>query len=279
MTTPKKVYHNYRFDELIAFSEHNPHRNRTLSPIEISVSHRAKANDTLLDGLGLKGYTAMDVQPTGILSILLCMDDPMAYSLSSPASRTQQVMDLCTHLQEKTDELRNGPLMRKRKRIYELLGAVYNESTLLEEKDYLDLFHAMEYLMGAHFIMMKSTVQEKTETDHQTSSLAGELFFSSSPLLWKRDRPVWAVDLRCHWMAVPTHTSIPLASYASEWLPMVEEKGWMIHWPEVEGTKTELVEQASAYPDWKETDKKLTKEVLAQRLGKRQTLQWFKGVA
>jgi hypothetical protein len=57
----------------------------------------------------------------------------------------------------------------------------------------------------------------------------------------------------------------------------VEEKGWLIHWPEVEGTKTELVEQASAYPEWKETDKKLTKEVLAQRLGKRHTLQWFKG--
>jgi hypothetical protein len=45
----------------------------------------------------------------------------------------------------------------------------------------------------------------------------------------------------------------------------------------MDGTKTELVEQLSALPTWQITDKKLTKEVLAIRLGRAKTIQLFTG--
>ena len=53
------------------------------------------------------------------------------------------------------------------------------------------------------------------------------------------------------------------------------EQGWKIQWPEAEGTKTELVEQLVALGSWQESDKKMTKDILAGRLGKEKTLDLF----
>ena len=55
----------------------------------------------------------------------------------------------------------------------------------------------------------------------------------------------------------------------------MEQHGWFIQWPEVDAPKTELVEQLSTLPTWKETDRKLTKDILSVRLGKAQSLQLF----
>jgi hypothetical protein len=279
MTSKPKVYQNYRFDELIAFAQQNPHRCRRLTSLEITRTEgiksgsREQKKDTM-EGFGLHGYTLYDLQPTGLLSMMACMEDPHAYAFSTPAIRAQQAIEWCTRLQQRTDELRNGPLSRKRKRVYELLGAVYNESTQLEEKDYTDLFQAMEALQESHFILMNRAVQESMESDAKDQ--VNRLSFSSSPLTWKRDRPIWIVDSRCRWMAVPTDTAEPLGSVLESWLPQMAEKGWSIQWPEVEGTKAEVVEQLITRGTWQEVDKKLTKDILAIRLGKEKTLERFR---
>lgn len=278
MTSKPKVYQNYRFDELIAFAQQNPHRCRRLTSLEITregVGAGTKTQkENTLDGFGLRGYTVYDLQPMGLLSMIACMEDPHTYALSTPAIRAQQAIEWCTQLQQRTDDLKNGPLARKRKRVYELLGAIYNQSTMLEEKDYADLFQAVEALQEAHFVRMNRAVQESMESDAKDQD--NRITFSSSPLTWKRDRPIWIVDSRCRWMAVPTDTAEPLGSALFSWLPAMAEKGWMIQWPEVEGTKTEVVEQLVALARWQETDKKLTKDVLATRLGKEKTLDRFR---
>jgi hypothetical protein len=313
MTSKPKTYQNYRFDELIAFAQQNPHRARRLTPIEILEQDRhdrtggerdgtgvagtgvagtggtgvagtggtgvagtgiGKKGKEVKDTFGLKGYTVFDLQPTGLISMMVCMEDPHAYALSTPAIRAQQTIEHCTLLQQRTDELRNGPLARKRKRIYELLGAIYNESARLEEADYADLFRAMEVFQDAHMVWMNRAVQEAIESDAKTQE--NTIGFSSSPLLWKRDRPVWLVDARGRWMAVPTDTTRPLSSELADWLPQMAEQGWRIEWPEVEGSKTELVEQFIALGTWQESDKKCTKDVLAARLGKEKSLDLFR---
>jgi hypothetical protein len=223
---------------------------------------------------GLKGYTIYDLQPTGLISMMVCMNDPHAYALSTPAIRSQQVIEHCTRLQERTDELRTGPLARKRKRVYELLGAIFNESTQLDDADYVDLFRAMEVFQDAHFVLMNRAVQQTMELDAKTQE--NTIGFSSSPLLWKRDRPVWLVDARGRWLAIPTDTVSPLATDLAKWLPQMAEQGWTIQWPEAEGTKTELVEQLVALGAWQESDKKITKDILAGRLGKEKTLDLFR---
>lgn len=278
MASKPKVYQNYRFDELIAFTQQNPHRGRRLTSLEITQKgadgRKEPGKENTMEGFGLHGYTLYDLQPTGLLSMIACMEDPHAYALSTPAIRAQQAIEWCTRLQQRTDELKNGPLSRKRKRVYELLGAIYNESTILEEKDYTDLFQAMEALQGAHFVLMNRAVQESMESDAKDQ--VNRITFSSSPLTWKQERPIWIVDSRCRWMAVPTDTADSLGVALATWLPQMVEKGWTIQWPEVDGTKTELVEQLTALPSWQEADKKLTKDILATRLGKEKTLERFR---
>ena len=277
MTSKSKTYQNYRFDELIAFAQQNPHRTRQLTPLEVleqECGRKKTEKDTSLSGFGLQGYTVFDLQPTGLISMMVCMDDPHAYALSTPAIRSQQTIEHCTLLQQRTDELRNGPLMRKRKRIYELLGAIYNESIQLDEGDYIDLFRAMEVFQDAHFVLITRAVQgtmESDSKDHQNT-----IGFSSSPLLWKRDRPVWLVDAHGRWIAVPTDTGRPLAAELADWLPHMAEKGWLIQWPDTEGSKTEIVEQLIALGAWQESDKKLIKDTLSARLGKEKTMDLFR---
>jgi hypothetical protein len=70
-----------------------------------------------------------------------------------------------------------------------------------------------------------------------------------------------------------------MAEGLSQWLREVEEKGWRVEWPEVEGTKTEIIEQLQERGVWDEGDKKRTKDVLAVRLGREKILQFFSGSA
>lgn len=277
MTTPVKQYQNVSYRELIQFSQQNPNRNRVLAPIEIHVPLHKE--DPSLQSLGLNGYTSLNLNPTGLLSVLLCVLDPVYYMESNKNGRQQDISELVTKLQQDTDNLKHTSLMRKRKKIYELLGTCFNGGQL-QDKDYLDLYHGFEAMRSIQFIMLKEAVQDKTE-DHDGSTqvdngFKGEIFFSSNPSLWKAEDPVWVVDYKGHWVAIPMDVSAkPIKTYLEEWLVNMEEQGWIIQWPEVDGTKTELVAILSQLSAWKETDKKLSKDTLSMRLGKYNTLQLF----
>ena len=178
MTTPVKKYQNVSYKELLAFSEHNPNRARTL----ISLAQAPLKVDTSLDKLGLKGYTAASVSPSGILSILACINDPNYYALAPKHARTQMLIDLSTRLQQQTDKLAQSSLVRKRKKIHDLIGAAYN-GAFFEDKEYMELFNAIGFMTNLQFILMKEAVQDKIE-DHDVeynSSLKGEILFSSPP--------------------------------------------------------------------------------------------------
>jgi len=275
MTTPVKQYQNVSFKELVSYSENNPNRTRTLDSIEIlSVK---PSQETSLDKLGLKGYTAFNLNPTGVMSLFACIQDPSTYSLSNKGARTQIIIDLTTKLQEQTDELKNTALARKRKKIYELIGSSYNGSAF-EDKDYQDLFAGLAHLKNIHFVLMKSAVQENIEEGEKqyTSSLKGEIVFSSDPSTWKQENTIWVADFRSRWIAIPSEQNAQdLHKIIGTWLSTIEQTGWIIQWPEVEGTKTEIVEKLSTLPTWQPNDKKLTKDVLAARLGRANCIKTF----
>jgi hypothetical protein len=275
MTTPIKQYQNVSFKELIAYSENNPNRDRALDSIEIIPVKPAQ--ETSLDKLGLKGYKAFTLNPTGILSLVACINDPNNYAFSPKNVRTQLIIELATKLQEKTDELKNTALSRKRKKIHDLIGATYN-GTVLEDKDYMDLYSGISFLTNTNFVLMKSAAQETVEEGEKQydSSLKGEVVFSSDPTNWKSDQPVWIADYRARWVAVPTENNAPnIHKILAVWLATVEQTGWIVQWPEVNATKAELVEQLSVLPTWQITDKKLTKDVLAVRLGRANCIKVF----
>jgi hypothetical protein len=277
MTTPVRQYQNVSFKELMNYSENNPNRTRTLDSIEIQAQAEAATQETSMDKLGLKGYTALTLNPTGVVSLFTCIQDPATYSLSAKGARAQLIIDTTTKLQEQTDELKNGPLSRKRRKIHDLIGASYNGSTF-EDKDYLELFTGISYLRNCHFVLMKSAVQEDIEEGEKQydSSLKGEIVFSSDPSTWKHDNPVWIADYRARWVAIPSEQGAQdLHKLLAIWLSTVEQTGWVVQWPEVEGTKTEIVEKLSTMPIWQSTDKKLSKELLSARLGRANCIQIF----
>ena len=275
MTTPIKQYQNVSFQELIQYSHTNPNRDRTLESIEVIPSKPPQ--ETSLDNMGLKQYQAYHLNPTGILSLFTCISDPDYYSLSTPTARNVIISNLATSLQEKTENLRNTSVSRKRKRIHDLIGAVYNGS-ILEDKDYLDLFSGICVMNETQFILMKSSVQENIEEGEKRydSSLKGEIVFSSNPHLWKKDQPIWIADYRCRWVAIPSNKHIEsIHSILSTWITQMEQTGWIVQWPEIEATKKELVEQLSLLPSWQPSDKSLKKETLSFRLGKIKTMTVF----
>ena len=273
MTTPVKKYQNVSYKELVAFSEHNPNRSRTL----VSLAQVPLKVDTSLDKLGLKGYTAASISPSGILSILACIADPNYYAIAPKHARTQLLIELSTSLQEQTDNLTQSALVRKRKKIHDLIGAAYN-GAFFEDKEYMELFHAIGMMRNLQFILMKEAVQDKIE-DHDlqyNSTIKGEIIFSSPPNTWKRSIPTWVVDYRAQWVAVPSENhAVTMNQWLSTWLSTVEQKGWTIQWPAVDGTKTELLDKLIVHPEWKETDRKMLKETLASRLGRLQTMALF----
>ena len=193
MTTPAKQYQNVSFQELVSFSQNNPNRNRVLDSIEI-VSTKP-SQETPLDKLGLRGYTAINLYPSGVVSLFACISDPSTYSLSPKGIRTQLIIDLTTKLQEQTDELKNTALARKRKKIHDLIGASYNGAKF-EDKDYIDLFSGLSLMRNIHFVLMKSAVQEDIEEGQKQydSALKGEIVFSSDPSTWKQENPIWVAD-------------------------------------------------------------------------------------
>ena len=279
MTTPVKQYQNVSYAELLSYAEHNPTRNRTLDSIEI-ISVKP-TQETPLDKLGLKGYSAHNLTPTGILSLLACITDPSYYSLATTAIKTQKIIDICTKLQEKTDDLKNTALARKRKKIHDLIGAVYN-GTHLDDKENMDLITGIAFLSDLQFVLFKSTAQEEIEdgskpvTTAAESTLKGEVLFSSDPATWKRDLPIWVADYRAHWVAIPMEDSAEsLHTIIGTWLGEVEQNGWVVQWPEVDGTKTELIEVLSSMPGWDAANKSLRKETLAARLGKINAMKNF----
>ena len=275
MTTPIKQYQNVSFKELIAYSENNPNRNRTLDSIEIQSAKSSQ--ETSLDKLGLKGYTAFNLNPSGIVSLYACISDPSSYSLSAKGARLQQIIEYTTKLQEQTDELKNTSLSRKRKKIHDLIGASYNGTTF-EDKDYIELFTGISLMRNINFVLMKSAVQENIEEGKKQydSSLKGEIVFSSDPSNWKQEDPVWMADYRARWVAIPSEQHAQdLHKILANWLSTIEQTGWVIQWPEAEGTKVEILEQLSQLPTWQQTDKKLTKDVLGARLGRANCIKVF----
>ena len=275
MTTPDKQYQNVSFKELISYSENNPNRNRILDSIEIQSAKPSQ--ETSLDKLGLKGYTAFNLNPSGIVSLYACISDPSSYSLSVKGARLQQIIEYTTKLQEQTEELKNTSLSRKRKKIHDLIGASYN-GTKFEDKDYIELFTGISLMRNIHFVLMKSAVQENIEEGEKQydSSLKGEVIFSSDPSNWKQENPVWVADYRARWVAIPSEQHAQdLHKILANWLSTIEQTGWIIQWPEFDGTKIEIIEQLSLLPTWQQTDKKLTKDVLGARLGRANCIKVF----
>lgn len=84
---------------------------------------------------------------------------------------------------------------------------------------------------------------------------------------WSETIDTFCVDSDCRFLWTSSNPHIQLAA----WISKRETNGWIIDWPEAEGTMEELKEQASKCPEG--FTGKIKKEILQKKIGKSQSYQ------
>jgi hypothetical protein len=264
-----KVYQNVSIQQLTDWSATNPYRNHSLAPIKIQTGGVVQEQGTSLASIGLPDYTAIPVQ--GMLHVFEWMRNPL-FSDASVSVRASFVRTLATTFQTEVDTLLAGsPYARKRRRIYDGVGALLHGTPLLKDDERLDIVGALAHLSGLQLLLVKQPTTEgqvaaATETTEPSDPVPPTLLFSSPPTTWSASVPTWVIDWHGRWVGITDELN-PLQPLLS-WALHLDPNQWHVQWPTVEGTKEDIVKELSTTSTWKATDSKLKKDVLALRLGR-----------
>jgi hypothetical protein len=191
--------------------------------------------------------------------------------------------ELATTLQVETDRLSGTKLARKRRRIYDGIGALCNGAPMKDD-DALDLFCGLAFLCNLQlvFVHLADSVESAGAGAGAGAGAATDLHkltFSSDPRTWSTETPTWIVEAHGRWIAQPPEESNVLRRI-SAWLSDLDEnKKWVIEWPEAEGTKAELIDALMDNPTWQPAHAKLLKEALAKKLGRWKSIQHLAALA
>lgn len=276
---------NVSIAQLLEWSQTNSYKHHTLVPIRTEIP--VEGPDTTgspLERLKLPTYSAIPLQPSGMLSAIAFVRDPL-FSEATPNMRAGMLRELATKLQMETDSLAGGRWARKRKRIYDGIGALANGAPMKDEDAY-ELFCGLAAVCDFQFVFVRfaDSVDEKGIGARGGGAGAGagagaaaaagaegdgSITFSSDPCTWSLDKPTWIVDVHGRWIALPPEAEGPVVRRLSAWLSDLEEtRKWTVAWPEAEGTKTEIVAALQESPAWQSAHSKLLKDELARRLGR-----------
>ena len=272
---------NVSISQLLDWSRSNSYKHHTLAPIrtEAPKADLVRDSGSPLDRIGLSGYSAAPVQPSGILSTIAWIRDPL-FAEATPNMRPGLLRELATTLQVETDRLSGTKLARKRRRIFDGIGALSNSAPMKDE-DALDLFSSLAYMCNVQlvFVQLADSVEGSGAGAGAGTATAPELHhlsFSSDPRNWSTETPTWIVDAHGRWIAQPPSTSRDgdVVRRLSAWLSDLEDtKKWTIGWPDAEGTKAELVDALMDSPTWQPAHAKFLKDVLAKQLGRWKSIQ------
>jgi hypothetical protein len=271
-----KVYQNVSISQLLEWSQGNPHRLHSLKSITIQPAVTGETDTgTSMAWLGLETYSAVPV--TGILDVIAWIRDPM-FAMALPTIRSTIVRDLVTVLQKETDTLAGSSFARKRRRIYDSIGAAFHGTPPLDDAAMKDLVAGLAHLTRVNLVFVRDARNLEESVEDKPEELGGAskgmIGFSSNPETWVRETPVWIVDWHGRWLAIPNDSdSVPTTDRILGWLGYLETNGWVVDWPPVDATKEALVEELSQGVTWQSAHAKLKKDVLATRLGRERILR------
>jgi hypothetical protein len=289
---------NVSFHELISWSEKNPNRSKSLTPIEICTDgdilrmrEMSSKDENTLETIRLPNFESVTLTPSGILSAIAYATDTV-YQNSSAKARQILLRDFATRLQIETDKLVGTALGRKRRKIHDGIGALSNSSAVKPE-DWLDLFSSLAIMNNVQLIFVQLSKVEITETDYknalknksmQNEVLNGDnesdddetfqktIYFSHNPTLWSKTKQTWIVDYYGRWIATPQNDEN--MSDIVDWMDDIEIYGWKVMWPDYSSfTKEDIVKQLSGLPSWKPEHSKLKKDTLVMRFAKYTTIK------
>jgi len=280
-----KVYQNVSIQQLTDWSATNPYRNHSLAPIKIQTGDPGHQG-TSLGSIGLPAYSAIPLED--MLHVFEWMRNPL-FADASVGVRSSLVRTLTTTFQTEVDTLLAGsPYARKRRRIYDGVGAILH-GTPLKDEDRSDVIGALAHLSGIQLLLVKqpTTVEPTIVTDRDGSTSTAvaiaaiavqavtelpTVTFSSSPVNWSPSVPTWVVDWHGRWVGSCVEGDSNMKDLL-EWCLALDPLKWHVQWPVVDATKDVIVQELSTTASWKATDTKLKKDVLALRLGRVRVLR------
>lgn len=276
MSAIVQKYQNLSVNELFEFIAKNPNRNHNLTPIEIIPPKEEDKESSTLEVLNLPRHTATAMNPSSVLGIFHWLSDSL-YGLALPNVRSSMLREFATALQLKTETLQGTSLARKRRKLHDWISIIASGGTIKDE-DWSDFYSAMATMQEVQLVLVRRQTTEEGE-EVVGSGFKGEISFATNPINWSNSKPVWIVDYRGRWLATPfDDTTNPVGSEVSFWLGSLETSGWVIDWPDAEGTKESIVEELKSSPTWNVGDNKLKKDILAKRLGKVQTFTALRSI-
>jgi hypothetical protein len=268
MNPNTKTYQNVSIAQLLDWSKANPNRGHQLPPILIQPT-ATEESGTPMDAVGLPTFNAVPVP--NLIGLVAWIRNP-DFAAALPSGKATIMRELIPTLLAETDTLSGSKFARKRRRIYDGIGAAFN-GTVIKEDEWMDIVCGIAHLCKVNFIFVRSaaSVEESKGADRAEELLGvskGSISFSSDPATWDQETDLYVVDYHGRWLAVPSDKEErPVQTLVSEWLK-TGAVGWIIDWPIVDATKEDLVKELSILPSWMPTHSKLKKDVLAARLGR-----------
>ena len=266
MNPNTKTYQNVSIAQLLDWSKANPNRGHLLPPILIQPA-ATEESGTPMDAVGLPTFHAVPVP--NLIGLVAWIRNP-DFCSALPSGKATIMRELVPTLLTETDTLSGSKFARKRRRIYDGIGAAFN-GTVIKEDEWMDIVCGVAHLCKVNFIFVRSAESVEESNDKPEDLLGaskGSISFSSDPATWGHETDLYVIDYHGRWLAVPSDKEErPLQTLVSEWLK-TGATGWIVNWPIVDATKEALVAELSALPSWMPTHSKLKKDVLAERLGR-----------
>lgn len=222
MTTTTSATAAQTLATLQAWVKENPHRTRTVLPIEIRViSDTQEGEDGPASAAG--GWVPTPLEPPGPLSLWLWKTNPEFRAAAAPVRRTILRETILTLTERVNQELRG--VKWSRKKVQEQIAA-QQTAAVSPPMETHELDRAMAHLFG----YQKVTVDEANKK---------VWFYPADPRTWSAELPIWgatagsrAVLHRCGEESVGKGLGL--------WLSEREKEGWKIDWPEADGSLEEM---------------------------------------
>lgn len=245
------------FSKLASFIEKNPNKTNKLLNEETYTSN--KEDILVVNELNLPGqysnWTSYMVYPIEPVSAYLYLKDDM-YAIAPERLRANILLETKDKLSRQIDALKDGKIGRQRKKGLECLS---KEAIRLTEEERMTFWN---------ILMVIGNIQTIVLGDGKCPTIR----FAPDIRRWSNAYPVYIVseDLTRVWKQ-----NDDISNKIVYWIDDMEKAGAQIDWPEAEGSKTELVEELSYRPGWKEENNKKKKDELARMLTRSNAIKYL----
>jgi hypothetical protein len=206
-----------------AWISENPHRKRTVLPIEIRIVSDTQEGEEVPSTLP-GGWSSTPLEPPGPVSLYLWKTNPEFRAGSFTVRRTI-LRETILVLHERVDKELRG-IKWQRKKVLEQLSA-QQTSAVSPPMDTPELDKALCHLLGYQKVIVDEAGSKKIQ------------FFPENPQSWSADFPVWGSSIGAR-AVLHKAGEEPVSRGLALWLQGREDEGWSIRWPIAEGTLEEI---------------------------------------